>query len=128
MGRDAKEKAIVEMWERRAYEGGIYGLAETLRNTHPAFADRGLPGTSEPVKQIPELADRGRARLARFYASFDRQLATNRFVAGPEFTVADITAFCVADFMKRIGQPFPAELANLARWYDEVAKRPSAKA
>jgi glutathione S-transferase len=128
MGREAKEKAIVEMWERRSYESGMHGLSETLRNTHPAFVDRGLPGTSEAVKQIPEIAERGKGRLARFYKSFDEQLGRNRFVAGAEFTVADITAFCIVDFLKRTDFAFPAERAHLARWYGEVGKRPSAKA
>lgn len=128
MGRDAREKAIVEMWERRAYESGMQGLSETLRNTHPAFADRGIPGTIDAVKQLPEIVERGRGRLARFYTSFDKQLGRSRFVAGPEFTVADITAFCVVDFMKRTDLAFPTELSHLARWYGEVGKRPSAKA
>jgi hypothetical protein len=32
------------------------------------------------------------------------------------------------DFMKPAKLAKPAELTNLARWYDEVAARPSAKA
>ena len=55
MGRDAKEKAIVDMWEKRANEEGMLPASELFRNTHPAFADRGLPGSAEPIPQI----DRG---------------------------------------------------------------------
>jgi glutathione S-transferase len=128
MGRDAKEKAVVEMWERRAYEGGMYGLSETLRNRHPAFRDRALPGVAETTPQIEALVERGRGRLRRFYATFDAELARNRFVTGPALTVADITAFCIVDFMKRTEDAAPKELANLQRWFAEVGQRPSAKA
>ena len=74
MGRDGREKARIEMWERRAYDEGIWGAAETFRNAHPLFVDRGLPGSLEPVPQISALAERGRGRVSRFYRKFDEQL------------------------------------------------------
>ena len=42
MGRNGREKACIEMWERRAYDEGMIGAAEAFRNAHPAFIDRGL--------------------------------------------------------------------------------------
>ena len=42
MGTDAKDKAIVEMWEKRANEEAMLAASELFRNTHPSFADRGL--------------------------------------------------------------------------------------
>src|ERR1700683_2757380 len=71
MGRDGREKACIEMWERRAYDEGMVGAAEAFRNAHPAFIDRGLPGSLEPVPQIPALVERGRGRVSRFYRKFD---------------------------------------------------------
>ena len=69
----------------------------------PAFVDRGLPGSLEPVPQIPALVERGRGRVSRFYRKFDEQLKENRFVAGDRFTVADITALCSIDFARLVG-------------------------
>jgi glutathione S-transferase len=129
MGRDAKEKAIAEMWERRAYEGAMFAISEMLRNTHPAFAERGLPGTAEPIEQVASMVERGRGRLRRFSTSSDKQLARTRFMAGDAFTVADITAFCALDFLGRaLEAPIAPEHANLRRWFGEVGKRPSAAA
>lgn len=129
MGRDAKEKAIVEMWERRAYEGAMFAISEMLRNTHPAFTQRGLPGTAEPIEQVASMVERGRGRLRRFSASADEQLAENRFMAGDAFSVADITAFCALDMLGRmLDAPIAPEQANLRRWFGEVAKRPSVAA
>jgi glutathione S-transferase len=129
MGRDAKDKAIVEMWERRAYEGAMFALSEILRNTHPSFVNRGLPGTAEPIQQVSDIAERGQGRLRRFSMSCDKQLAQNRFLAGQAFTVADITAFCALDLLGRAMETAIADgQVSLRRWYDEVAKRPSAVA
>jgi glutathione S-transferase len=129
LGQDAKERAIVDMWERRAYEGAMFALSEMIRNTHAAFADRGLPGTAEPIRQVADVVERGEGRLRRFTRSFDKQLAANRFAAGESFTVADITAFCALDFLnKGMKVPIPAEFASLRRWYHEVESRPSARA
>jgi glutathione S-transferase len=129
MGRDAKDKAVVEMWERRAYEGAMFALSEIIRNTHPAFAERGLPGTAEPIEQVASMVERGRGRLRRFSASADQQLAKSRFLAGDAFSVADITAFCALDSLVRLLEtPIAAEHTNLRRWFGDVEKRQSALA
>ncbi len=128
LGTDAKDKAIVEMWEKRANEEGMLAASELFRNTHPAFADRGLPGSAEAIKQLPELAVRAKARLGRFYRKFDAQLANNEFVAGQRYTVADATTLCAIDFGKWTEMDIPADCKHLKRWYDAVSARPSAKA
>ena len=129
MGTDAKDKAIVEMWERRAYDEGMVGAAEVFRNTHPAFADRSVPGYATPVPQLSALVERGHKRVRRFFEMFDRQLANNEFVAGDRISVADITALCAIDFAKRLGKiSIPEEHQHLIRWYNMMSARPSAKA
>jgi glutathione S-transferase len=74
MGRDGREKACIEMWERRAYDEAMVGATEAFRNAHAAFIDRALPGSLEPVPQIPALVERGQGRVSRFYRKFDEQL------------------------------------------------------
>jgi glutathione S-transferase len=129
MGRDAREKAIVEMWERRAYEEGLIPAAEIFRNSHPLFADRGVAGSSDPVPQIPALVERGRLRLKLFFAKFDAQLAAQPFVAGRRFTVADATTLAAVDFAAAVArEKVPEGCRNLGRWHAEVSARPSAKA
>ena len=127
MGVGAKDKAIVEMWEKRANEEGMLAASELFRNTHPAFADRGLPGSGAPVRQVPELVVRAKERLGRFYAKFDTQLGQNEFVAGPRYTVADATALCAVDFGKWTDFHIPPDCIHMQRWYEAVSARPSAK-
>ena len=128
MGTEAKDKAMIEMWERRAYDEGFLGAAEVFRNTHRAFVDRSLPGYAGAVPQIEALVTRGHQRLARFFDMFDRQLAGNEFVAGKRISVADITALCAVDFAKNLAKvSIPDEHRHLRRWYDALSARPSAK-
>ncbi len=127
-GHDAREKALVEMWNRHA-ESDCYGAAAALvRNSLPMFADRGLAGMPSGVPQIPALAERGRSTLDRFMHYLDAHLADSPFVAGDNFSIADITVFVTIDFGKRADYAVPEDCVNVKRWYDEIAARPSAQA
>ena len=125
-GVNRRDRALVEMWERRAEAEAFAGAAEVFRNAHPAFADRGLPGFDEPIAQVPALVERGKQRLARFYGRIERQLADNPFIAGARFSVADITTLCAIDFATKVGKiGLPDDCTNARRWHAEVSARPS---
>jgi glutathione S-transferase len=128
MGRDAKEAAIVEMWERLAEWEGMHAISEYFRNAKRAFSGRAVAGTSEPVDQIPALSERGRQRVAAFYEKFDFRLTGRDFVAGDGYSVADITTLCTVDFAAICGLPIPEGCAELNRWHAAVSVRPSAAA
>ena len=128
MGRDAKEQAVIEMWERRAELEGMNAAGEAVRNFAPMFEDRGIAGVPNGFPQIPELVERGKKRMARFFEMWDRQLADNTFVTGPNFSIADITAFIAIEFVKRAEITIPDQCKHLARWHEAVEQRPSAKA
>jgi len=127
-GRDAKEKALIEMWSRRAEFMGYLAAADMLRNSSPAFEDRGLPGVPGGVPQIAELVTRGRDSMGRFFDHFDQHLGSTRFVAGDNFSVADITTFVTIGFATRVDVKIPDACTNLARWHKEIAARPSTAA
>jgi glutathione S-transferase len=127
-GRDAKEKAVVEMWNRHAEFDAFGAVGEMVRNGAPMFADRGLAGLPGGVPQIPALIERGRNTMNRFLGHLDKQLASNAFVAGDIFSIADITAFIAVEFSQRAEYEMPAGLDHVRRWHEEVAARPSAKA
>ncbi len=128
MGTDALDRAMVEMWERISEWEGLHVAAEVFRNSKRSFAGRGLPGYTGPIEQIPELVERGRLRMAQYYDKIDTQLAGRDFITGDRFTVADITAFCVIEFAKFCKLDIPEARADVARWFDAVAARPSARA
>ena len=128
MGRDAREKAVIEMWSRLAEIEGYLAAAESVRNGAPMFEDRGLPGVTGGVPQIPALVERGKQTVGRLFAKLDRQLASNSHLAGDRFSIADITAYVAFDFAKRAEIEIPDSCPNVARWFAEVGERPSASA
>ncbi|MES0825862.1 glutathione S-transferase family protein [Ruegeria sp. SCP11] len=126
MGRTPDEKGQVLMWNSIVEQQGGQPIAETLRNTHPAFADRAIPG---PVNhpQIPELAQRGAGRVEHFFELLETRLAESPHIAGSEFTLADITTFVFVDFARVIKKRIPKENSATLAWYETISARPSAQ-
>jgi len=128
LGTTAKDKAQVTMWERRAEQEGFAVVMEAVRNTVAGLKGRALAGP-HAYEQIPELAERSKLRAQNFYADFNEHLKTVPFVAGEQFSAADITALVTVDFATGgLSMPIPAQHTALQAWYDKVAARASAKA
>jgi len=128
MGTTPLEKATVELWLRRIELEGYQAVVEILRNGAERFKDRAVPSAAA-FAQIPELAERGKRRLAMFYDMLDVRLQESAFVAGPTFTAADIHALITIDFAERAVEIAPPDtLAALNAWRDRVSARASAKA
>jgi glutathione S-transferase len=127
MGSDPQQKAVVAAAQRRAERDGFHAVVEAFRNATPGMKGRSLPGP-DGYEQIPALAERGRARVRRFFETMEAELAGRAFVCGPGYSIADITTLVTVDFAKWIKLAIPETCANLRRWHAEVSARPSAKA
>lgn len=126
MGRSPDEKGLVLMWNAIVEQQGGLPIAEALRNTHPAFLDRAIPGPDN-FAQLPELAERGLARTLRFFELLEDRLSESPYLAGSEFTLADISAFVFVEFARVIKQRIPEENTASQAWYKEIRARPSAQ-
>ena len=127
MGSDPAEQGVVAMWDHRIEFEGFQAAAEMFRNVSRGMKDHALAGP-DPVAQIPELAERGRLRVGRFFNTLDGQLDGREFVTGTRYTVADITALVAVDFINRLKVDIPGACANVRRWHEAVSARPSASA
>ena len=105
----------------------MLAVGEVLRNSVDRFAGRALPGPIDH-EQIPALAERGRRRIAYFMDLLDERLGESEHVAGPNFSVADITALVAVDFAARVEDGILDSRANVKRWHEAVSARPSAQA
>ncbi|XBQ16139.1 MAG: glutathione S-transferase family protein [Oceanicaulis sp.] len=126
LGRSPIEQARVAEWVWRAEFEGLVSVMEVLRNTSKALKDRALPGP-DPVAQIPELAERGRARGMKFFKVLDERLQDNPWLAGDGFSFADITAFVFVEFAAWVKMTPGEDLRALAAWRQACAARPSGK-
>jgi glutathione S-transferase len=103
----------------------MWPVMETVRNAVAGLKGRAIAGAHD-YEQIPALVERGRQRVADFYADLEERLAETPFVAGDRFSVADITAAVTVDFAtKALSLPIPEAHAASQRWYARVAGRPS---
>lgn len=126
-GRTPEDRAAVLMWNAKVEQLGLWAVAEAFRNSVKALTNNALPGPDN-YSQIPELAERGRVRVGKFFQRLDEQLAGNEFVAGDFYSIADISAMVAIDFAAWIKITMPDNALHLARWYESVSKRPSASA
>ncbi|MEE2527229.1 glutathione S-transferase [Hyphobacterium sp. HN65] len=127
MGRTPVEKAIIAEWNAIVEFEGLMGIAEVVRNALPGMKGRGLTGPKS-YEQIPELAERGRARVTQFFVTLENRLAESAYVGGDAFSLADITAFVAVEFASWVKMVPDENQAALAEWRQAVSERPSAKA
>jgi len=124
LGITPAEKAEIASWNWRIEFDGLLAIAEALRNGSPAMANRALPGPVD-YAQIPELAERGRARVRHFFETLEARLAEREFVATARFSVADITAVVAVDFARAVKIRPGDEHPNLQRWRAAMGQRAS---
>jgi glutathione S-transferase len=121
LGRDLREQADIERWNRRMELELFAAIGRTVQNTSPIFQGR--------FKQFPEYGEAQRAVVYQRLERMDRELNGRHFVAGDRFTIADITALVAIDIGGRLADiKIAPELAHLTRWHNAVSKRPSANA
>jgi len=120
MGIDAKDRAIVEMWQRRMELELLIPIADAFRLRHDFFKGK--------IRQLPEYAEVQKQNAEDRLARLNNELANRKFIAGDRYTIADITALCAIDFGRVSKIAVQPDQTNLARWHAEVSARASAKA
>lgn len=124
LGVSPADKADIADWQWRIEFEGLMAIAEAFRNSSPAMVDRALSG---PVNhaQIPQLAERGLARLQQFLIDLEQRLQGRDFIAAQQFSIADITAVVTIDFARIVKVRPDARHPNLLRWRAAMAQRPA---
>ena len=120
-GTGAFEQATVEMWQRRVELGLFFHVAQVFRHLHPKMAHLEVP-------QVQAWGDANKPKVVVDLNALNHRLAQSQFIAGENYSIADITALVAIDFMKPSKLDFPHAYSNLMRWYVEVSSRPSASA
>ena len=122
MGNDAEERAFVEMYDRYVEWYVLLPTAQWVRHAHPGLAMLENP-------QFPDFAQSQAHKRESGLHWLEQQLAGHAFVAGARFSIADITAYCAIEFSRLMKfKPGEAGFANIQRWRDQVAARPSSTA
>jgi glutathione S-transferase len=120
LGVDARDRAFVEMWQRRMEIELWNNVTGCFQNTHDYFKGR--------IQQVPAYGEACRAAAVERLAWLDGVLAEREFVAGDRYTIADITAQVAIDFARVVKLRIDPAHKQLVRWHEAVSARPSAAA
>jgi glutathione S-transferase len=120
-GRGAVGRATVEMWNRRVELGLFAAVAYVFRHLHPKMSHLEVP-------QVAAWGEANKTKVVEMLELLDAMLGERRFIAGEDYSIADITALVAIDFMKPAHLDRPEGLVNIGRWHGEVSARESARA
>ncbi len=116
MGSDPKEKALIEMWDRRIELQLFMQFATWFRNSHPMMAPLENP-------QSPESAAKGERNAKYFAKKMDAHFASHDFVAADRFSIADITLYIACGFARVMKWAPHKDHEHLGKWYDAMTAR-----
>jgi glutathione S-transferase len=118
-GKTPRQRAVVHMMQRRA--------EQDLLDAVGTYFHHATPGLGPDVEgyQCKEWGDHQRQRAVAGMRYFDGVLAAQPYLAGDDFTMADITAFAGLAFADFASVDVPDDCANLKSWRQRVSARPA---
>ncbi len=114
------KRALIEMWNRRMELELLIPIIDNFVHSSAFYKER--------LSQVADIAHRGHMHAQARMRWLDGELAKRPFIAGDQYTIADITAQCALILGKNTGTPIPNDSQHLARWFSDVSKRPTARA
>lgn len=120
-GINPLEKASIEQWieaESQSFNPPSGSLVFQL-----AFAPR------MNIKQDEGLIKQSKEKLAKVLDVYDRRLGESRYLAGDDFTLADLSHLPNAQYLVNgtdVGELFTSR-DNVGRWWEEISSRESWK-
>ena len=122
-GNSARDRAHIDMWLRRVEFRLMLPLGQVWIHTHPFTAAVATQGFG---KQFTDFGEVNRKVFASASRVFDEQLSTTEFIAGANYSIADIAMQTTVDFARFVGVDIAPEYAHLQSWYKRVSARPGA--
>ncbi|MBA4783750.1 MAG: glutathione S-transferase [Rhizobiales bacterium] len=118
-GRTPKERATIHMMQRRA--------EARVSDAVGAYFHHATPGLGPLLEthQNKEWGLRQKEIAIQGMLYFNDVLAHQPYVAGDQFSMADITLFAGLAFADYAKIDIPAECVNLIRWREKVSARPA---
>ncbi|MCM8537272.1 MAG: glutathione S-transferase family protein [Lentisphaeraceae bacterium] len=121
LGKSALESATIDMWQRRAEVGVL-----TPIGTYFHQATEGL-GEKDKYRN-KEWGQYNLVFLKNSLTIIEHQLQKQAYLAGSDYSIADITLLCALDFGLYVGIIDFEEIPAVKSWYELVSKRVSSGA
>ncbi len=118
-GRTPKERAVIHMMQRRAEAGLLDAVGTYFHHATPGL------GPDLETYQCAEWGEHQRQKALAGMHYLNGVLAKTPYIAGEQFSVADITAFAGLAFAGFAKVEIPAECGHLKAWHERISQRPS---
>jgi glutathione S-transferase len=121
-GKTSKERAIIEMWDRRLEIDGYIPLINGIRNKFERYAGKVLSGTRNDLPQVPAIAKRGIDSGRISFERLNAHLNMSSYVAGEALSIADLTGYVVVQLAIAIEMNFD-EFEEVKAWHEKLDRR-----
>lgn len=118
-GRKPKERAVIHMMQRRAEAGLLDAVAAYFHHATPGL------GPKIETYQCAEWGNHQKGRAIQGMMYLESVLAKQPYLAGDDFSMADITAFAGLAFADFAKIDVPAACGRLKAWRTKIGMRPS---
>lgn len=119
-GTTPVEKALVDMWVRRAEFMVMTPVGNFWRHAHPR--------TAALLTQFKDFGESNKETYKGAQRFLDRELEGRPWLAGDTYSMADICLLTTVDFAKWIGLPLEPEFETLNAWHRRATERPTSRA
>lgn len=118
-GKTPKDRATIHMMQRRAESSLLDAVATYFHHATPGL------GPDIEGYQNKEWGEKQKEKALSGMRYFDDLLGAQPYIAGGDFSMADITAFAGLAFADFAKIDIPDDCRNLKAWREKVAARPS---
>ncbi|WP_397453337.1 glutathione S-transferase family protein [Pseudomonas sp. NA-150] len=126
-GKTPKEKGVIHMMQKRAESELIDAVGIYFHHATPGLGDDLRPYKSPEWTDRSVWGNKQRDKALQGMKYFDQVLKSTPFVAGQQFSMADITVFAGLMFADVAGIEIPETCVTLKAWRATVAELPSVK-
>lgn len=116
-GKDARQQAHIEMWNRRMERHLMDVIGAVGLHTFEFF--------KEKIEQNAAYAESQRRLMAKKWAWLDEEISDGRpFVAGDAISVADLTGAAALKIQEYAQESIPGDLSHARAWAERIYARP----
>jgi glutathione S-transferase len=126
-GKTPREKGVIHMMQRRAEAELIDAVGIYFHHATPGLGAQLQAHKSPEWAHRKEWGEREGKRAVEGMKYFDRVLKAEPFVAGKQFSMADITVYAGLDFADAAGLKIPEACNALRAWRARISELPSVK-
>lgn len=126
-GKTPKEKAVIHMMQKRADDQLIDAVGIYFHHATPGLGARLEAYKSPEWAHRKEWGERHHEKFMRGMKYFDGVLEAHPYVAGDDFSMADITVYAALMHAGAAGIAIPDDCSALSAWQAKISERPSVK-